>query len=368
MADYFPLNYAQAREQFSSLAAAADARLARYPIAARGPLGEALSADAAYLGAAQPLALVVLTSAVHGVEGYAGSALQQLWLAEYAATLPPQAGVLLVHAVNPYGFAHDRRANEHNVDLNRNGLQQFPGPANPAYAPLDRWLNPPSAPDRFDGYWLSGLAYLLRHGRARLTQAIAEGQYAFPRGLFYGGEGRQESLRILAEVCAAPELQAARTVLHIDLHTGLGQYAQYQFLLDAPPSAPAFRAFSQWFGAARVRSDHPQSAAHYAAHGTLTQFAMATFPTARVLAATLEFGTEGPAAILKALRAENRWHHYGPRDHPAAIASKARLREALFPSNPAWRAAVIAHGREIFSRLRQALDSGLVEDGASTGR
>ena len=33
-----------------------------------------------------------------------------------------RVAVLLVHAVNPYGFSHLRRANEDHIDLNRNFL------------------------------------------------------------------------------------------------------------------------------------------------------------------------------------------------------------------------------------------------------
>ncbi|MNC88589.1 hypothetical protein D3C83_44190 [compost metagenome] len=55
-----------------------------------------------------------------------------------------------------------------------------------------------------------------------------------------------------------------------------------------------------------------------------------------------ELGTYRPLTVLHALREENRWHHYGAGtiDHPA----KQRLREALCPSDPAWRSRVVAHG------------------------
>ena len=58
---------------------------------------------------------------------------------------------VLLHALNPYGFAWLRRVNEHNVDLNRNFL--LPGEAyrgSPAgYAALDPLLNPKSPPARW---------------------------------------------------------------------------------------------------------------------------------------------------------------------------------------------------------------------------
>ena len=59
----------------------------------------------------------MITSGIHGVEGHAGSALQQLWLAVFAGDPPADTGVLLVHALNPYGFAHGRRAAVHSSRL-----------------------------------------------------------------------------------------------------------------------------------------------------------------------------------------------------------------------------------------------------------
>ena len=71
--------------------------------------------------------LLMHMSGVHGVEGFAGSAVQVAALREFATS----GGALnqsrpyttcFVHAVNPYGFANLRRFNENNVDLNRNNL------------------------------------------------------------------------------------------------------------------------------------------------------------------------------------------------------------------------------------------------------
>ena len=69
-----------------------------------------------------------------GVEGFAGSAIQIQFLKERIGgpELPRSFGVLLIHALNPYGFAHLRRANECNVDLNRNFVDfAQPLPENP---------------------------------------------------------------------------------------------------------------------------------------------------------------------------------------------------------------------------------------------
>ncbi len=356
--DYFPSDYFAARAAFRARAADADAELGAHAIAAVGPGGASLSLDSAYLGSPAPRQLAVITSGVHGVEGYAGSALQQLWLAEFAGRIPSAAGVLLAHALNPYGFAHGRRANEHNVDLNRNALAAFPGPSNPGYRALNAWLNPESPAPRLDDFVWRALPLLVRHGRAALAQTIAAGQYEFPRGLFFGGTGREPSLAILAGLLAAARFCGVQRVWHLDLHTGLGRYGRYQLLLDAPPTSPEYADAARAFGAERVKSDHASGATHYSAHGTLAALTRQAFPAARTVAATLEFGTYGPATLLRLLRAENRVHHHGASSPAQAAHIRAALRDALAPRDAVWRAGVIAGGRQIFAQLQEQLAQG----------
>jgi hypothetical protein len=77
-----------------------------------------LSTDIA-LWRADPSLLLVHLSATHGSEGFAGSAIQIAALRN-RTWLKTGASVALVHAVNAYGFANNRRWTENNVDLNRN--------------------------------------------------------------------------------------------------------------------------------------------------------------------------------------------------------------------------------------------------------
>ena len=71
-------------------------------------------------------------------------------------------------------------------------------------------------------------------------------------------------------------------------------------------------------------------------------------PKAEVYFAGQEFGTFHALRVLAALRAENRWHHYGAGtlDHPC----KRRLLEAFCPGDERWRAAVLQQGQDMFVR------------------
>lgn len=65
------------------------------------------------------------SSGVHGVEGYAGSAVQNKILDFFLETpnmIKDDVAIVIIHVVNPYGMSWWRRWNENNVDLNRNFL------------------------------------------------------------------------------------------------------------------------------------------------------------------------------------------------------------------------------------------------------
>ena len=90
------------------------------PCARRASSRPPLTIDVAVLGdAASAPAVFLHTSGTHGVEGFAGSAIQVAYL---RSGRPPPANValVLVHGVNAHGFAEGRRWTERGVDLNRN--------------------------------------------------------------------------------------------------------------------------------------------------------------------------------------------------------------------------------------------------------
>ena len=134
-ADSFSNSYSEAREKFQEAVAAAGGRAESFKHPCFGPGGEELAADAVWFGPSDASRVLVLISGTHGVEGYCGSGAQIDWLRrEEFKLLPADTGVLIIHAINPYGFAWTRRVNEDNVDVNRNWVDfSAPPPANPGY-------------------------------------------------------------------------------------------------------------------------------------------------------------------------------------------------------------------------------------------
>src|SRR5689334_2319210 len=113
---YFSSSYSGARAKFHELARRAHARINTFGLPrVWGREGEALAMDIAWLGPASPRGVVIVTSGTHGVEGYAGSGFQcALMAARDFSWRRPDVAVVLVHALNPFGFSHVCRVNELN--------------------------------------------------------------------------------------------------------------------------------------------------------------------------------------------------------------------------------------------------------------
>ena len=353
---YFAPDYFSARRRFIAVAEARGARLASYPIAALGPGGEPLSIDTAYIGPSRPTGLLIVLSGTHGVEGFMGSALQQLWLEKsQQVALDRDAGCLLVHAVNPFGFAWQRRTNENNVDINRNALEQFPGPANPAYAQLNAWLNPPTPPRRLDFFWTRGAWLLLTQGLASVKQATAGGQYQFPQSIFYGGERLEASTARLAEILSDATFSAVERAVAIDLHTGLGRFATYRLLVDFAEGAPPYGEMVRWFGAAAVASNQPERSIAYRVSGGLLGLIERAFPCAQTFPAVLEFGTVSLTRMIATLRRENRAYVHAAGS-PAYTAARAALVDVFRPDHEAWQRRVLEQGVRVLAQGCRALE------------
>ncbi|MEO6810115.1 MAG: M14 family metallopeptidase [Isosphaeraceae bacterium] len=345
----FPADYLTARHQFRTLAAERGARLEAFAIKPVGPDGEPLTIDIALLGDERPARVVVVSSGLHGVEAPLGSAVQAAWLSDPNASgsLPPGAAVVLLHALNPFGFAWSRRVNEGNVDLNRNAVNQgevYQGcPAR--YAELDGLLNPRRPPRLFDSFLFEALRAQFRYGLPAVKQAIAGGQYEYPLGLFFGGNERSRTVEILAE--GLPRwVGDAEHIVHIDIHTGLGRWATCRLLLnDVEP--PKHSWLAEGFGVGAFESPDPRGTAYETRGDLLNWCGQSLFPDRRYDGLCAEFGTYPGIVVLTALRAENQGHHWGDPDARACRLAKRLIREAFSPASPRWRAATTAHGLAI---------------------
>ncbi|MFO0900442.1 MAG: DUF2817 domain-containing protein [Pirellulales bacterium] len=353
----FTPEYATARQRFLAVGAATGGQAEAVEFAARGPAGEPLFLDCLRLGDQGARRVLLLSSGLHGVEGFFGSAVQCRLLESGALAPPAGAAVVLLHALNPFGFAWLRRTNEQNIDCNRNFLlasQQYSGAA-PEYAALDALLNPRCAP-RPDTFLLRAAWKILRLGMPAFKQAVAAGQYEFPRGLFFGGHGPSETLRVLDERLPS-WLGPAERVLHLDYHTGLGPWGDYQLYLeqDLPDEA---RARLEQLGPGKLRATR-RGDLPYVTKGSIQPWLAQRLAGRDYVGLCAEFGTYAPLRVLAALRAENQAFHYAERGQPTATRARQRLLEVFCPADAGWRETVVERGCALAHRaLEQVREAG----------
>jgi hypothetical protein len=363
----FSSSYAEARAKFRAAAVAAGAEVAVFsngavmPAAdiceASGlrpiPSGEPLSTDVAWIGPKTAARVVYAQSGTHGVEGFCGSGIQVGWLEQRLyRELPADTALLLAHAVNPYGFAWQRRVTEDNVDLNRNFVDHAGDyPVNKGYATLRDAICPAdwseAAREAADGVLMS---YARDHGEMALQAAISSGQYSDADGVFYGGRAETWSNRALVELLRR-HASHVRQVAFIDLHTGLGPYGIGEIMNNHSPGEPPFERVTQWFGGEATSIDAGSSSSAPVS-GDTTLGVLRSLPQAEVTGVTLEYGTVPLKDVLDAVRADNWLHVHGDLRTKTAREIKAQIRGAFYPDKDDWKRMVFERSVDV---LRRAL-------------
>jgi hypothetical protein len=355
--DAFAPAYAEARERFCAVAQARGAELVEHVHPqARGPENEALAIDVARAGRLGAPGLLVVSSGTHGVEGFCGSGIQVALLQDDAVMRAlDRAGceLALVHAVNPYGFAHLRRVNEENIDLNRN-FRDFSQPIapNPAYAEVHGFIVPSTWPAGADTEQALG-AYLAKHGAARLQAAVTIGQYEFPEGLFYGGAAPAWSNVTLRNFFHTHGAGRAR-LGWIDVHTGLGPAGHGEKIYSGPDDPARLARTRAWFGA-DVTSFYAGSSSSAAVTGSVSAAAIDACPAAGYAGIGLEFGTVPLEHAMQALRADQYLFKHPDAPAPLRAAIKRALRDAFYFDTDEWKGMVYGQARVAVLQALQGL-------------
>ncbi len=359
---YFSASYGQARGRFLAAAAGRDARLRSFRNGTGlGAAGEQLCTDVACLDSATGSgagnsgpgdrgAALVLVSGTHGAEGFAGSACQLRFLTEFDPASVPGLSVVLVHALNPFGFSHQRRVNEDNVDINRNFVDHGRLPGNEGYAALHPLLLPAdwggpaqaAADEKI-------LLHVAEVGERATQLAITAGQYDHPDGLFYGGAAPCWS-NVTWRSIIREHLAGYDRIAYIDLHTGLGARGAAEPIFRGGADAAAHARAGAWYGPALTDSDDGTSSSTRIG-GNSAQALMEELPGVELTAITLEFGTQDALTVLRALQADNwLWQQGTGVDEERAAGIRALMRDAFAPEDDQWRAEILDRGGKMIGR------------------
>jgi hypothetical protein len=357
-AEHFPADYRVGRHNF--IAACEQAHIdivTRVHPTASGRDGKPLFLDTAIIGPREAKKALLLISATHGVEGYFGSGVQTGMMREdLAKRASSNTKIVLLHALNPYGFSWDRRVNEDNADINRNFVDFRHPPQNKPYESLAAEIAPRNiTPDDMKGANAKLTAFLKAHGAFALQEAISRGQYKFPDGLYYGGAKRSWSAKMLKDVISE-DLSHVEKLVVVDFHTGLGEYGAGEMITEDLPGSPAYlRARSMW--GERVASSEAGESVSAPLTGTIDKAFPTWLPRTELTFAALEVGTRSTREVFNALRKDNWLHCFadGRHKHKDGEAIRRELRDAFYPDEAGWKAAVWAHANDVVSAALKAL-------------
>ena len=365
----FPSSYQESRVYFhSQLESIKDiwpsAALNKYSVSGTGDLTiDWISAD--------PIMnkdkLILITTGLHGVEGFVGAGMLDLFIKEYIRNLDPETtGICLVHAINPWGMANIRRVNQNNVDLNRNfmeGEDDFLTEFNLDYKKLNITLNPSHALKNLwaedIGFFKNAIINLARNGIKSLRGAVMLGQLSNSAGLYFSGKEYQPETICLKNLIS-DYLSSYDNFLSIDMHTGYGP--RYQMtLVNSPGETRTPDQLKDDFQYPRILQADPDQ--FYKMQGDMIDWIYKLKESknlnVKLYGTAFEFGTYGEGILkeVKSLRTmvyENQaFHHSGLWGEPGSRI-KAEIQEMYFPASDDWREKAIQDCRQAFAGVLSA--------------
>ena len=273
--------------------------------------------------------LIVLTTGVHDTE---------------------KVGILIVANINPYGMKYMRRYNENNVDLNRNFIldwENFDLTSNKDYPEVKSFLQPEGKIGNALWHEINFYANLakeaLTKGADKVSDALLTGQYEYPQGVYYGGNGDEASTAYLKGVFNDCLESGYENIVHIDIHSGYGP--RYNMVIfnsgyETMTEAETKEAFRYDY----VISHDSES--FYATIGDTTDYfyrlAESKNTDKELFSTCFEFGTIGDSFIdsilsLKYTVDENRQHWYPTENETTKEVIKENYNELFYPTEKEWR-------------------------------
>ncbi len=361
-----PATYEASRERFraslaSFLNVGFDAVLTSIPLADNPDLTiDILRAEAAR----EKQKLFILTTGLHGIEGYVGAGVIRIFIEEYLPRFDPETtGVILVHPINPYGMKRRTRINKNNVDLNRNFNDNFERlkSINPHYESLDFLINPRrplKSPLYEKTAFLWNVLRALPLGVPHIRETALMGQYRVPNGMYFGGFELQEETKAMMELFKNA-VNGYAQILALDIHSGYGPRWQMT-LLNPPSETMTARETERRFKVPRAAGVNAEE--FYSIHGDMSdhflKFLKSNHPDKKFYVGGFEFGTYGDSLWqgIRSLRTTALEHTL--RWHGGSEAARQWMRreydELFLPADSKWREKAVMDARVAFHGIFSA--------------
>lgn len=310
--------------------------------------------------------LLILTSGLHGIEGYTGSAVQLMFMDKILKNESfENIGVLLIHGMNPYGFKYHRKVTENNVDLNRNGVIDTAlfNSENTGYAKLKDLLMPigkaraGSMKNLF--FHLNAIQKIIKESMPVLRQAALQGQYDFDKGIYYGGKQYEPQIVGFKSILKN-YMESYNVVLNVDLHTGYGKRGKMHLFIN-PIENPEVRSGVETIFQG-VEIDWGSKSNFYTINGEYLGWANSLPENVLCIPMLFEFGTLDSQTTFGSLKSiqiminENQGAHYGYKNKRSERKIKRRFDEMYYPSSPVWRSKVISDSYDMMNMMLDNLN------------
>ncbi|MBT3241846.1 MAG: DUF2817 domain-containing protein [Bacteroidetes bacterium] len=368
---YFDSSYEDCRQQFISDSKQLskkynDVKLMKINVPSK--LDDELFVDVCYVPAqGNPKRLLILSSGIHGIEGYVGNAIQELFVKEFLDDkLMEETGVLLLHGMNPYGFKYLRRVTENNIDLNRNSGydNELYKIINSGYGDLYDFLNPTDAvragsmKNRF--FFVTAIRKILQASLPVLRQAVLQGQYQYTEGLYFGGDKQEPQIAGIG-----PLIEKVGTdypiIMNIDLHTGYGESGKLHFFPNPIEDSELKKQTEDIFKGYQI--DWGDSDDFYTITGDFSGYIGKLLAGKTHISMTFEYGTMDSQKTMGSIKSihnmilENQGAHHGYKRTKDQKKVEKRFLEMYYPSDPKWRTKIMNQSSEVLNVALQQFNS-----------
>jgi hypothetical protein len=347
---------AQAHAAFMAAARDAGAEVEEFRHPLPGPDGEALHVGVASVGPKGAANVLLILSGTHGVESFAGAAIQTGLLRELVDhPLPPDVALLLVHQINPWGTAWSRREDQDNVDLFRNFLyHDAPSTPDPLFDAWDQAVDFPNLMARPPEETAARLQALAdQHGAPALISAVRRGQHHRPKSMSWHGDGPTWSTRVLERVLRGPRLDGCRRLGVLDIHTGFGVRGEGLVMSYDADGDPRQDRVARWMEEPLYL---PGNDADIPPHARSPYSRIAALrPGLEVTAAILEFGTLPADEIRELFLKSHHLHLYGDPLSEEGVGIRKAMRRFCYLEEDSWKRAVWPRGAAVARRMAAGL-------------
>ncbi len=304
--------------------------------------------------------IIIISSGVHGVEGYVGSAVQLNIMSKFIkAELLEKTSILFIHSVNPYGFKYARRVTENNVDLNRNSEidDKLYATINKGYPEVYDLINKKgkvntnSMANKF--FFIKAINAIRKATMPVLRQAILQGQYQFPEGLYFGGKKAEPQIESLVPIIDSI-CNPYQTIFAIDLHTGFGARGQLHLFPNPVESAMKTRMETLFDG---YHIDWGDSDEFYTVTGDFVNYLGKINPEKTFIPMTFEYGTMNSQTTMGSLKSmhimilENQGEQFGFETNSDSTKVKTDLLEMYNPSSESWKTQILSTTNDLLEKV-----------------